>query len=258
MVIDTHAHLDFRHYDSDRPQVIERAFQNGLSAIINVGVDLESSKACLRLSEEHQDLYTVVGFHPHHAEQVNSSTLTQLTALARLEKVVAIGEIGLDYYRNYAPHSTQKDAFRRQIRLARKLKLPIVVHIRQAYEDAMTIIEEEGASETGGVLHCFSGDDAEARWAIDRGFHLSFPGVVTFPRSRALDIAASVPPDRLLLETDCPFLAPHPYRGKRNEPSYVKLVAQSIARARGTTFEKLAQETTDNAKKVFRLSNTKY
>ena len=251
MLIDTHAHLDFRQYDRDRPQVIERAFQNGLSAIINVGVDLESSKACVRLSDEYERMYAAVGFHPHEAEKVNTSTVTQLTSLARHGKVVAIGEIGLDYYRNYAPPATQQDAFRRQIRLAKKLKLPIVVHIRQAFKDATNILEEERASEIGGVLHCFSGDESEAQWALAAGFYLSFTGVVTFPRSRALEIAATVPSDTLLFETDCPFLAPVPYRGKRNEPAYVKRIAEKIAHARGTTLKKIAEATTHNARKLF-------
>ena len=254
MLIDTHAHLDFRQYDSDRPQVVERAFQNGLSTIINVGVDLESSKTCIRLSEEYERMFTVVGFHPHESAQVNASTITQLTALARHDKVVAIGEIGLDYYRNYAPHSTQKDAFRRQIRLAKKLKLPIVVHIRQAYEDAMTILKEEHASECGVVLHCFSGDESVAQEAIGEGYFLSFTGVVTFPRSHALHITRTIPSERLLLETDCPFLAPVPYRGKRNEPSYVKHTAEKIAEARGTTLNAIADTTTHNAKTLFHLA----
>lgn len=253
MLIDTHAHLDFSQFDNDRSEVIERAFQQGLRAIINIGIDLNTSMASIDLAENHEGLFAVVGYHPHVASQFNTVALTKLQVLARDKHVVAIGEIGLDYYRNRSPQEAQQQAFRQQIRLAKKLRLPIVVHIRQAYEDARTILQEEGASEIGGVLHCYSGDEEMAAWAIRDGFHLSFTGVVTFPRSRALSIAAEVPLDALLLETDCPFLAPVPHRGKRNEPSYVKLTAQSIAEARSISADRLAERTSQNAVQLFRL-----
>ena len=254
MFIDTHAHLDFRQYDSDRPKVIDRAFSAGLVAIVNVGIDLETSLASVNLSDEYDGLSAAIGFHPHHAKQFNAVAFTKLKALAKHKKVVAIGEIGLDYYRNLSPKPVQQDVFRRQIRLAKHLNLPLVVHIRQAYDDARMILKEERASEVGGVLHCFSGDESMATWAIEEGFHLAFTGVVTFPRSRALHIAATIPIENLLVETDCPFLAPVPYRGKRNEPSYVTHIAEKIAQARGMAVNDLAATTTQNAKRLFRLT----
>ncbi|MFQ6092368.1 MAG: TatD family hydrolase [bacterium] len=254
MFIDTHAHLDFRQYDGDREQVIDRAIKNGLIAIITVGIDLETSLASVDLAEEHEAIFAAVGFHPHEAERLDTVALTKLTALAKHEKVVAIGEIGLDYYRDLAPRAIQKEAFRRQIRLAKRLNLPVVIHIRQAYEDAMDILDEERASEVGGVFHCFSGDEFAAMWATEEGFFLSFTGAVTFARSRALRIASSVTADALLLETDSPFLAPVPYRGKRNEPAYLRKIAEKLAEARRTTVEKIADSTTLNAKNLFRLN----
>jgi TatD DNase family protein len=256
MLIDTHAHLDFSQFDEDRSQVIQHAFQSGLKAILNVGIDFQTSMASIDLAEEYEGMFAVVGYHPHEAKHLNGVALTKLQALAKDKHVVAIGEIGLDYYRNRSPRAAQQEAFRQQIHLARKLRLPVVVHIRQAYEDAMTILQEEHASEVGGVLHCFSGDKEMAAWAIREGFHLSFTGVVTFPRSQALSIASTIPIDTLLLETDCPFLAPVPQRGRRNEPSYVSLTATCIAESRGISVDRLAESTTRTAKRLFRLPNS--
>lgn len=254
MFIDTHAHLDFHQYDCDREEVINRAYHHDLKAIVNIGIDLETSLASVDLTDEYDGLFAAIGYHPHAAKQFNSVASTKLKALARHKKVVAIGEIGLDYYRNLSPRETQQEVFRRQIRLAKQLDLPLVVHIRQAYEDAKMILKEEGAAEVGGVLHCFSGDESMATWAIGEGFYLAFTGVVTFPRSRALQIAATIPLENLLLETDCPFLAPVPYRGKRNEPSYLKQSAECIAEARGIAVSSVAESTTQNARTLFRLT----
>jgi TatD DNase family protein len=255
MLIDTHTHLDFPQYDKDREPLIGRLRESGIAAIINVGIDLKSSLASVRLAETHENIYAAVGYHPHEASHLDAVAIHKISALARHEKVVAIGEIGLDYYRNYAPREVQQEAFRQQIHLARTVRLPIVIHIRQAYQDARTIMEEEKASDVGGVFHCYSGDGDTALWAIDENFSLSFTGVVTYPRNQALPVAASVPLERLLLETDCPFLTPVPHRGRRNEPSYVRFIAEAIAEARKLPVDTLADATTKNARKLFRLSD---
>jgi TatD DNase family protein len=253
MLIDTHAHLDFPEYDRDREQVIERSFQAGLSGIINIGIDLKTSLASVHLAETHPDIHAVVGYHPHEASRFDAVARHKITALARHEKAVAIGEIGLDYYRNHSPREAQQEAFRQQIRLARTVGLPMVIHIRNAYEDARVILTEEQASEIGGVFHCYSGDEEMAKWAIDQNFFLSFTGVVTYPRNQALSIAAAIPADRLLIETDCPFLPPVPYRGERNEPSFVRFIAETIAGARGMAVDELGEITTRNARRLFRV-----
>ena len=260
-LIDTHAHLDERRFDADRPAVIERAMAGGVEAIVTVGTDLESSRTAVRLAQEHEMVYAAVGVHPHDAAKLDGEVLVGLRDLALQPKVVAIGEIGLDFYRDLSPRDVQRRAFQAQLAWAGKLGKPVVVHDRDAHEDVMTILAgwASGLARTAlagraGVLHTFSGDQAMAEQAMDLGFYISVSGPVTYRNAGQLpEIVRTVPLVRLLVETDCPFLAPHPYRGKRNEPAYVRLVAERIAELRGLTFEELAAATTANARHLFQL-----
>ncbi|HHW06077.1 MAG TPA: TatD family hydrolase [Clostridia bacterium] len=250
--IDTHVHLMDDRFSEDVAQVIENAKQAGLIAMINVGYDLESSRQAVAMAQEEPSLYAVVGIHPHDAKLCTPEALRELEQLAQEPKVVAIGETGLDYYRNLSPKEVQQEAFRAQLRLAQKLKKPIVVHDRDAHGDTMQILKEEQVSAIGGVLHCYSGSWEMAREAMKMGLFISLAGPVTFHNARRLqDIAKLVPLDYLLIETDCPYLAPEPYRGKRNEPAYVVKVAEMIAAVKRKPLEEIARVTTANAKRLF-------
>ncbi|MBC7259924.1 MAG: TatD family hydrolase [Chloroflexi bacterium] len=255
--IDTHAHLDFSQFDADREDVLGRAWAVGLVAIVNAGADLPSSRAGVELSAKHERIFAAVGVHPHDAKDLTASALAELEALARAPKVVAIGEIGLDFYRDLSPRPAQRQAFEAQLDLAARLRKPVIVHDRDAHGEVMTILRGwEGASPLPekGVLHCFSGSLEMALEAVELGFLISVAGPITYPNARKLpEIAAALPLDRLLVETDCPFLAPHPHRGKRNEPAYVALVAEAVARARGVPVAEVARITTANAVRVFGL-----
>ena len=254
-MIDTHAHLDFPQYDKDRDKIIEQAFSSGLEAIINIGVDLESSEKSIKLAEKYKNIYATVGFHPHDASKLSSENLKELEKLASHPKVVAIGEIGLDFYRNLSPEDVQIKAFKEQIELARKLKLPIVVHIRNAYKKALEILRADAAG-LKGVLHCFSGDENEAKEALDLGFYLSFNGTLTYKNSRSAELVKKIPLSLILAETDCPYLTPEPLRGKRNEPKLVRLVVEKVVQLSGShTFKEIDEIFTQNAKKLFRLDS---
>lgn len=254
-MIDSHAHLIFKHYRSDLEAVLGRAREAGVRAIINVGVDLASSETGVRPAnlhkDPHVDIFATVGVHPHDAKTVDAATLERLETLADQPGVVAIGEIGLDYYRDLSPRHVQEKAFRDQIALARKKGLPVVVHDRDAHTKVMQILKEEGVSR--GVLHCFSGDLGIAKQGLDLGLYLSFAGPVTFNGSRAAEIIRKMPPDRLLVETDCPYLTPVPFRGKRNEPAYVKYVVEKVAAILGKPLEEVDALTETNARRCFGL-----
>lgn len=253
LLIDTHAHLDHGQFDEDRQAVIERAFAQGISHILSVGCDLESSAANVRLAETYPNIHAAVGIHPHDALQADEAGIAQLAKLLeQSEKIVAVGEIGLDFYRDRAPRDVQRLAFRRQIALARQVKKPIIVHDRDAHDEVLQILREEKAAEVGGVLHCFSGDKEMARACLDLGFYLSFPGTITYPKNDATrEVVRAVPIDHLLVETDCPYLAPLPFRGKRNEPAYVRQTAAMIAEIKGLTLEDVARITSRNACTLF-------
>ena len=253
MLIDTHAHLDDPRFKQDRDVVIQRAFEAGIEAILNVGTNLSTSRASVTLSERHDRIYAAVGCHPHDAETLSPDGLSQLTELAGGEKVVAIGETGLDFYRDRSPRHVQRLAFTDQIRLARTCRLPLIVHSRSADEETMRILRKEGAAEVGGVLHCFPGDMDLAREAIRMNFYIGLGGTTTFKNSSSLAVARQIPLERLLLETDCPYLAPMPHRGKRNEPAYVRFTADRIARERGIPLDTLTETTCENARRVFGL-----
>jgi TatD DNase family protein len=252
-LIDTHCHLDNSHFDSDRAEVISHAFEHGVSHMITVGCDLESSRQSLRIAAEYPTIYAAVGIHPHDAQQADDEGLAELRRLtAAGSKVVAVGEMGLDYYRNRTTRDCQQQAFRDQIGLAREAGLPIIVHDRDAHDDVLRILREESVQEIGGVLHCFSGDLAMARACLDLGLYLSFPGPVTYPKNEAIrDVVRAIPIDRMLLETDCPYLAPQPLRGRRNEPAYIHHTASRIAEIKGLTLDDVARVTTLNAYTLF-------
>jgi TatD DNase family protein len=255
MLIDSHAHLDMPDFSEDLPAVLDRAREAGVLQIVTVGIDLESSRAAVELAAEHPFVFATVGCHPHNADAFESADLDRLADLAsRRQEVVAWGEIGLDYFRNRSARESQLRVFRRQLEIAAGLGLSVVVHDREAHEDVVSCLEEMGSKRPGGVIHCFSGDAALARTFLDMGFVLSLPGTVTFPKAETVrEVARTVPLDRLLVETDAPYLAPVPRRGRRNEPALVVHTAREIARLRGEPFEEVARLTSMNARRVFGL-----
>lgn len=252
MLFDTHAHLNAEQFEEDLKDVIERAKQEGVGNMVIVGFDRPTITKAMELVEKYEFMYASVGWHPVDAIDMTNDDLAWIEELASHPKVVALGEMGLDYYWDKSPKEIQKEVFRKQIRLAKKVKLPIIIHNREATADIVNILREEGASEVGGIMHCFSGSVEVAEECIQMNFHISLGGPVTFKNARKpKEVAEAIPLEKLLIETDCPYLAPHPYRGKRNEPSYVKLVAEQIAEIKGISFEVVAEKTTDNAKKLF-------
>jgi TatD DNase family protein len=253
-LVDSHAHLNDVRFRNDLNQVLERARAAGVTAIINVGYDLASAARAVEAALRCTGVYAAVGVHPHDAAGQSEDYLDRLEHLARQEKTVAVGETGLDFYRNLSPPPVQKKVFREQLRLARRLKLPVIVHDRDAHRQALDILREEKAEECGGVMHCFSGDLLFARECLALGFYISLAGPVTYAGNEKLaEVARKVPLDRLLLETDAPYLPPHPHRGRRNEPAYVLLVAEQVARLRGIEPAEVAEVTAANAEKLFKL-----
>ncbi|XQY91960.1 TatD family hydrolase [Metabacillus sp. HB246100] len=255
MLFDTHAHLNAIQYNEDLQEVINRAIAEKVTRIVVVGFDRETITRAMELTEEYDMIYAAVGWHPVDAIDMTDDDLKWIKELASHPKVVAIGEMGLDYYWDKSPKEIQKEVFRKQIQLAKEVKLPIIIHNRDATEDVVAILKDEGASEVGGIMHCFTGSIEVAKQCMDMNFYLSFGGPVTFKNAKKpKEVAKDIPLDRLLIETDCPYLTPHPYRGKRNEPSYVKYVAEQIAELRGMSFEEIAEKTSDNANKVFGIT----
>jgi len=252
---DSHAHLDFPDYDKDREAAIDRARTVGIHTIINIATDFDSCQRVIALAEKNPGMYAVVGIHPHEARHWEGErSALRLRELASHPKVVGIGEIGLDYYRDHSPRDRQKAAFIDQIAIARELGLPVVIHNRSAFDDIFALLLEHRAFEVGGVMHCFSEGVEEAQKTIDLGFHLSVNGIITFKDSRMATVAQSVRLDRVLLETDCPFLAPHPHRGRRNEPAYIALVAEKMSELRGMPVAEVSAATDSNVARLFRLS----
>ncbi len=259
MLIDSHVHLDDPRYASDWADMFARAQEAGVEAFITIGCDLASSRAAVDLADKHPMVYATVGVHPHEVKNIEDHWYHELKDLAQHPKVVGYGEIGLDFHYDHSPRDLQRACFREQIQLARELQLPMVIHTREAQEDTITILQEEQAPQVGGVFHCFSGDSQLAKDALDLGFYVSFSGIITFKTAGLLrEIVQTVPDERLLIETDAPYLTPVPFRGKRNESAYVKMVAEKIAEIKeGTTpsaYEHIANVTTANAKTLFNLS----
>lgn len=255
MIFDTHTHLNDKQFAEDRDEVILRAREEyGVSWMLNVGYNRETIQTSLELAEKYDFIYSSVGWHPTDAISYREEDLVYLRELTSHPKVVALGEMGLDYYWDTSPKDVQAHVFREQIRLAREVKLPIIIHDRDAHEDVIKILRSEHAEEVGGVMHCFGGDEKIMEAALEMNFYIGIGGPVTFKNAKLpKEIARLVPEDRLLLETDCPYLAPHPFRGKRNETGYVRLVADQIAELRGLSIEELAQITTNNAKRLFQI-----
>ncbi len=261
MFIDSHAHLDVPHYDRDRAEVINRAREAGVEMMLEIcGSDVSkgSLDVGLKLAEDYQFIYAAVGLHPHEANLYGEALEPKLIAMSRHEKVIGWGEIGLDYHYDHSPRDVQRQVFRRQLDLARERRLPVIIHTREAEADTIQILREDwadvGGGEFGGIIHCFTGTQTLAGAAIEMGFHISFSGVVTFKAAEDLrDVARSVPLDKLLVETDCPYLAPVPYRGKRNEPAFVRETAAKLAELKGVSVEEIARATTDNFKRLFNL-----
>ncbi|WP_057915381.1 TatD family hydrolase [Peribacillus muralis] len=255
MLFDTHVHVNADQFNEDLEEVIERAKEAGVNNMVVVGFDRPTIKRAMELVETYDFMYAAVGWHPVDAIDMTEDDLRWIEELSSHPKVVAIGEMGLDYHWDKSPKEVQVEVFRKQIRLAKKVGLPIVIHNREATADIVRILKEEEASSVGGIMHCFSGSAETALECINMNFYISLGGPVTFKNAKKpKEVAAAVPLDRLLIETDCPYLAPHPFRGKRNEPSYVKLVAEQIAEIKQLTIEEVSQATTENAKKLFGIN----
>jgi TatD DNase family protein len=258
-LIDSHAHIYGTEFTGDFDSMMQRAADAGVGTIVVVGADLESSIQAAELAQKYPNLYAAVGIHPHDAASVTEECYKKITELARnVDKVIAIGEIGLDFYRDRSPRPDQERVFRRFIKIARELNLPVIVHDRDAHDRVMAILREESAETVGGVLHCFSGDLAMAKECIDLGFCISIPGTVTYQNNVALqEVVRAVKIEHLLVETDCPYLSPAPFRGKRNEPSYVRLTAEKVAELKGLTLEDVARITTLNSERLFRIGSSR-
>jgi TatD DNase family protein len=252
MLIDTHAHLEMREFNDDREDVIKRAREAGVEYIVTIGTTVESSRDAVLLAEKYDFIYAAVGIHPHEVKDILHPAYEILRRFAKHKKVVAYGEVGLDYHYEHSPRTDQKRKFRDMLREARELDLPVIVHDRDAHEDTLRILSEEWSPDLGGVMHCFSGDLEMARKMIEMGFSLSIAGPVTFPKAESLrEVVRQVPIEHLLIETDSPYLAPQPVRGKRNEPAYVRHTAEAIAAIKGLSFDDVCRITSYNAMQLF-------
>jgi TatD DNase family protein len=255
-MIDSHCHLDFSEYGADRSEVLARARAAGIAAMVCIGSgnDMVSARNAIALASAETDIYAAVGIHPHDVAKMTDETWSELGVLARQPRVVGVGETGLDFYYNHSPHDTQRAAFRRFIALARATRLPVISHVRDAHPDAAEILGAEGAAEVGGVIHCFTGNVDDARRYLDLGQHLSFSGILTFKTAGSIRAAAAfAPADRILIETDAPFLAPIPFRGKRNEPAFIVKTLETLAAVRGVTVEEMDLLTAQNTRRLFKL-----
>lgn len=253
MFIDTHAHLNMPDYDSDREEVIAYAFNEEVEAIIDVAFDLASAKRSLALFGERKNIYSTVGIHPHDSEKLQNEVST-VKELSRHKNVKAIGEIGLDYHYMKSSKDIQKDMFIKQIEISLELNLPVIIHIREAYDDAKQVMDGYKGSNLRAVFHCFSGDRNFLDYVLGQGWFVSFDGPITFPKAQeSRELLKSVPMDRFFLETDCPYLTPVPFRGKRNQPGYVKYVAIKAAEVKSLSFEEVGTQTTKNAKAFFKI-----
>ena len=252
MLIDTHCHLDFGVFDPDRDQVIRRARQAAINYFINIGATLESSAASCALAQKYPEIYASVGVHPHDADTFDQKAESRLKQLASGDKVVAIGETGLDYYRNLSSPDNQKQAFIKQIELAKDLSLPLVIHCRQAENDCLQILKS--ALPLRAVVHCFSGDEIFLKTCLDCGFFISYTCNITYKKAAGLrEMVRLTPLDKLMLETDAPYLSPEGFRGQRNEPFQIKLLANEVSQIKGVSFAEIAAQTTQNAKDFFKL-----
>ena len=252
MLFDTHAHMNDPAFDADREEILLGLKDKGVHYMMNVGCCMESSRDCIAMAEKHPFVYAAVGSHPDSADEVNESVLDAYRQMAQHPKVKAIGEIGLDYHYEDIPREIQKQAFRMQMELAQELNMPVIVHERDAHDDGMRIVKE--FKNVTGVFHCYSGSAEMARQLVDMGWYIGFTGVLTFKNARkAVETAQQIPLERIVLETDCPFMAPEPFRGKRNDPGYLYRMAEQLAQIRGIDVEQVQTVTTENAKKLYRI-----
>lgn len=255
MLTDSHAHLEMPEFDEDRIEVIQRARKQGMRCIITIGIQIPEAKKAIALAEAYDFIYAAIGIHPHYTKEIKDDTYVILEHLASHPKVKAIGEIGLDFYRNLTPQEIQVKRFRELIQLGKKLNLPLIIHDRNAHEEIFTILKEEHGFDQGGVIHCFSGGYEIAKKFLDKGFYISFAGNLTFKNtSSLLEVVKKMPLEKILIETDAPFLAPHPFRGKRNEPAYVRYTAEKIGELKNKSLEKIAQQTCRNLLNLFRIA----
>lgn len=259
MLFDTHTHLNDVAFKEDREAVIQRAKDEGVSLLVNVGFNRETIPPTLKLAETYDFIYAAVGWHPHDAKDMTNKDLEWIEEIASTHpKVVAVGEMGLDYYWDNSPKEIQKEVFCQQIALAKRVKKPIIIHDRDAHQDVVDILKEEGAEEVGGIMHCFGGSYEIAEECMAMNFYISFGGPITFKNAKKpKEVVQKLPLERLLIETDSPYLTPHPYRGKRNESSYVKYVAESMAELKGVSLEELCRITKENGKKIFNITEPK-
>ncbi len=254
MFFDSHAHYDDERFENDRLETIMKAFESGVAYILNASSNITSSMDTVSLTQKFDFVYGAVGVHPHCASEISDNTYVALRDFTKDDKIVAIGEIGLDYYYEYSPRDLQKLHFAKQIALAKELDLPIIIHDRDAHKDTMDIVKSEQAKDVGGVFHCYSGSVEMLREVLDNNFYISVGGALTFKNAKKLvEVVEYVPLDRLMIETDCPYLTPKPFRGKVNEPAYVARVAEALAGARGAAPAALAEATFANAARVFQL-----
>ena len=253
MLFDTHAHMDDRAFDQDRDILLKDLAERGVGMVMNPGCSLESSRNAVALAEKYDFMYAAVGSHPDAADEVNEEVLEEYRKLCKLSgKVKAIGEIGLDYHYEDIPRQLQLKAFRMQMELARELKLPVIVHEREAHEDGLRVVEE--FPDVTGVFHCFSGSAEMAKQLVNKGWYIGFTGVLTFKNARrAIEAAQAIPLDRILLETDCPYMAPEPFRGRRNDPGYLFRMAEKLAQLRDMTPEQIQQITAENGRRLYRI-----
>ncbi|MEB6200177.1 TatD family hydrolase [Mammaliicoccus sciuri] len=254
MLIDTHVHLNADQYDEDLQEVIDRALEEGIDRMFVVGFDTNTIERTMKLIDQYDFIYGIIGWHPVDAIDCTEERLQWIEELSKHPKIIGIGEMGLDYHWDKSPKDIQKEVFRKQIALAKRVQLPIIIHNREATQDCIDILKEENASEVGGIMHSFSGSNEIADEILKMNFYISLGGPVTFKNAKQpKEVAQHVPLDRLLVETDAPYLSPHPYRGKRNEPARVKLVAEQIAELRGISYEEVCKATTENAERLFKL-----
>lgn len=251
MFFDSHAHYDDDAFDADRDELLSSLLQNNVSNIINIGADMPSSRRSVQLAEKYEFMYAAVGVHPHDAKNYTSDDEAELAKLCAHPRVVAIGEIGLDYHYDNSPRDIQKEVFKKQLELAKKLRMPVIIHSREATEDTLSILKEFSPR---GVVHCFSGSVETAKTVLDMGMYISLGGPVTYKNAvKTVEVAEFVPIDRLLIETDCPYLAPVPYRGKRNSSLFIHATAEKLADIKGISVEELARITAENTKKLFNI-----
>lgn len=254
MLVDTHAHLHFPDFRDDLDDVLERARRAGVGAMVTIGTDRESNAAAVALAGRLPQVWATVGIHPHDAAEATEDDFAEMERLAGAARVVGLGEMGLDFFRNLSPRDVQERVFRRQLDMARRLGKPVCIHCRDAHAETLAILAEAGVAAGGGVMHCFSGDVAVARRCLDLDLHLSIAGPLTYKNARALpDVARFAPADRLVVETDCPYLPPQPHRGQRNEPAYMALTVARLAELRGVDPERLGEQLTANAARLFRI-----